>query len=351
MRNHFPGYGPSCLAVLVLMASAGCATTSDLPPGPGESEARVFPASGTPRARTGAPADARLPARRIDGGAGLVALCDALGDEGSATFSGNEVEQARARERHRSHRIEAVSSRYQIDIGTDGYRFGDYDLSEKRVVVANRSFVVGGGSEIYAADNVTLAFPLGAEAAERALKLHDEGTLTLRLVFRPAPSDMRNELCLRLGGGIAKLAAEIQAAYLVGVNGATLAVFETQEFAQVMSSVSPVAQPAVAIDAVMGDDGAEVPAAVSAGARALEPDLLTCYRETLAARPNVRGKVVVRADLTKDGVLSGARMEVSSVGDEALVACTIKRVNGARLAATPKPRAVFVPINFGSGTE
>jgi hypothetical protein len=95
------------------------------------------------------------------------------------------------------------------------------------------------------------------------------------------------------------------------------------------------------------DDRGELPAAVTGAADRLTPDLLACYRTSLARKPELRGTLVVGAELAADGRLESPRMEVSSVSDDGLVACVLERLARSRLAASPGAMRVSIPIRFG----
>lgn len=265
------------------------------------------------------------------------------------TFDGNDVEIAQAREAHRSNRAQAATARYQIDVPSVGFFFNGYDIDDERLALRGARFLVDESAEIYTSSgDETVAFAIGAAAADRVLKLHEDHTLVLRLVFRPVFSEVRKGLCTRMGGGIVRQSAEVLAAYLVGGQGVTLARFETEAFAQVMAQTQPVANPTVSIAEVLRADGAALADGVVHAARALGTVVQPCYDEALKARPGLRGKIVVEVEVGKDATLRNPRMQLSSVGDDRLTECTASKLAGSRVAGAPTAN-LFISVTFGPG--
>jgi len=334
--------GVWCLSVLagVTACAQGGATVPDEPV-----EQRVFVDKHAESPRQTVPND--IPAPALQGGDGLRSLCDALQDEDQMTFTGNDVEVARAREAHRSHRAQAETARYQIDVPSAGFFFNGYNINDERLALRGTRFLVDEGAEIYTSGGgETVAFPLGAAAADRLLKMHEENGLVLRIVFRPAFSDVRKGLCTRMGGGIVRQNAELLAAYLIGGQGATLARFETDAFAQVMAQTQPVANPKASVTDVSRADGVALPDNVANAARALGSAFQACYEDALKTRPGARGKLVVEVEVGKDATLRNPRMQLSSVGDDRLAECTTAKLNGSRVAGAPNAN-LLISITFG----
>jgi hypothetical protein len=345
MRRTPPsGRRPSPVPLLALLT--GCATAPPAPPPPP-----------SPAAAPAAPAPAHdesfgIRATPLAGGGDLARLCGRLASEDDVSFAGNEVEQARAREAHRARRLEEANARYAIELPAGRFTFARYELGTRRLHVDGARFSLGEGAEIYAADpEQRIAFELPEDAATALLDEHAAGRLRLRLLLRPARSPVRDGHCVRLGGGIAKLGAQILAAQLVGPGGAPRARAESDEVAEAVGAARPVEAPLVVVGAPSSNDKREVPAELGAAARALAPELLACYREALTKRPRTRGALVVGARVASDGRLEAPHMEMSSVDDDALVACVVARLGKAKLAPIGAPLRVSIPISFGSETE
>jgi hypothetical protein len=335
---------------LLFLGFVSCATVpAPPPPGP---EPTPVESIGLAERPTVAPS-ADVPATPIAGAFGLRSLCNELRDEERMTFTGNEVEQARAREVHAGRREAIAGGRYYVDVPPAGFEFQGYQLAEGQLVIARRTFSLGEGAEIYAAEPVEeLAFPLSQDAAEKILTMRGEGNVVLRLVFRPAVSTMREELCMRLSGGrVVKLGAAVEGAYLVSPPDTILARHETQELADAMAASSPVAKPRVAIEKPIFSDGRAVGADVEASARTLGTELLSCYEEALKAKPTMRGRLVIAVRVRADGRLEEPEMQMSSLADEAVVGCVVTRLTSGRLSGVPGGARLSLPITFRDEAE
>lgn len=329
-------------ATAFLMAElGGCATTQ---PAPASTQtAPPSPAQPTPAA----PPAFALPATPVQGAPGVLRLCDTLQASDAMAFKGNAVDQAHQRQAHDDRRAAALESRYDLLLPTAGFRFDGYD--DGKLKLADKRFSVEDGIELDRAADETIAFDLSDAAAERLLQMHTEGKLKLRLVFSPQPSQMRPDVCLRQSGGrMVKFGAQVLAAYLVGPLGAPLARYETEAFAQEMAAVTPVRTAAVYLGKPVSADTTPVSPSLEAAFGKLEPSLLACYREALTRRATTQGTVIVGVVLSKDGRTQQPRMEMSTISDEALVACAVASVSKAVVPATPPlPAAVSLPLTFG----
>ena len=95
-------------------------------------------------------------------------------------------------------------------------------------------------------------------------------------------------------------------------------------------------------------EGREIPEAVaSAASKALAPVLLPCYRKALEARPNLRGTLVIELRVLADGKVEAPRMQMSSLGDEALVACSVAKAAHAHMAGVGATPRMSLPVTFG----
>jgi hypothetical protein len=337
MMHFARGFTGTALA----LALGACASTQP---------AAEPPAAGPEPARAAAPAPARTPggSREVAGADGIARLCDVLRDEDGIPFEGNEVARARAREEHQHARLEAADQTYSVEVPAAGFAFRGYDLSDRRLTVDTaRSFVLADGVEVVSNDReANLAFGLSPEAAEAALAGHEQSRLGLRLTFRPAHSDLRRDACVRLSGGrVVKLPVEVLAYSLLSSDGATLARGQVSDFVD----ETPVATPQVTVSHPRSSEGREIPDAVaSAAGKALVPALLPCYRKALEARPNLRGTLVIELRVLADGKVESPRMQMSSLGDEALVACSVAKAAHAQIAGVGATPRMSLPVTFSA---
>lgn len=280
------------------------------------------------------------------GARGIRDLCAQLGAESELRPAGNQVEQARAVEAHGQRRAEAAGRSYAVSIPPGGFGFGGYDLPGRRLLVKGRAFPIAEGVEVFLVDSdVSLAFSLGEQAAERALESHQRGNLSLRLLVRPADLQLRDESCVSTsGGGGLKLPVHVVAYALVAPDGRPVARAETGAFAD--DAATPVSAPSVIVDRPKPYERDDVSADVASAAAALGPQLLPCYRKALETRPTLGGTLVLDVHVGGGGQIDSARMEVSAIRDEALIACVIGRIKGARLGRGAT--RVSLPIRFGS---
>lgn len=327
-----------------------CGTTLALALACARTQPAAEPPPAGPRPAPAAPAATadRGGPRDVGGADGLARLCDALRDEDGMSFDGNEVVRARAREEHERRRLQATDETYAVLVPAGGFAFRGYDLADRRLTLdSGRSFVLADGVELVSTDrDGNLAFSLAPEAAETALKSHEQSRLFLRLSFRPAHSELRRDACVRLSGGrVVKLPVDVLAFALVGADGATLARGQVGDY----PDDTPVAAPQVTVAKPRTVEGREIPETVATAAnKALGPALLPCYRKALESRPNLRGTLVIELRVTADGKVDSPRMQMSSLGDEALVACSVAKAAHAHLAGVGATPRMSLPVVFGS---
>jgi len=327
-------------ATTIALALAACARTQPAaePPPAGPAPAKAAPAE-PPRDRNGA--------RDLGGADGVARLCDVLRDEAGMPFDGNEVARARARDEHERRRLQAVEETYSVQVPAGGFAFRGYDLGDRRLSVdTGRSFVLADGVEVVSADrDANLSFSLAPEAAETALKGHEQSRVNLRLTFRPAQSQLRRDACMRLSGGrVVKLPVEVLAFALQNAEGALIARGQTGDY----PDETPVTTPQVTVSRPRTVEGREIPETVANAARkALAPALLPCYRKALEARPNLRGTLVIELRVLADGKIESPRMQMSSLGDEDLVACSVAKAAHAHLTGVGATPRMSLPVTFG----
>jgi hypothetical protein len=140
-----------------------------------------------------------------------------------------------------------------------------------------------------------------------------------------------------------KLPVDLLAYSLVGPDGVSVAHGQTTDY----TDESPVATPQVTVTRPRGE-GRDLPDTVAAAAnKALGPALLPCYRKALEARPNLRGTLVLEMRVTADGQVESPRMQMSSLGDEALVACSVAKAAKTHLAGIGATARMSLPVVFG----
>ncbi len=338
---------PRCIALILLMVSplGGCATVPPTEPDMAREPAPPLPSE---------PAAVPLPhhadetgAISIEGGEGLVRLCDSMRDEGRMDFPGSAVAQARAREEHAQRRQSAETGRYVTVAPPAGFAFGEYELSERRLLLDLRQGIrLSQGAELTTGlDDDPLGFPLSPEGAERMLADRAAGRLFLRVLFRPLRSKMRNEACQWVsGGGVVRMGADVEAIALLDGDGRVLTRGGTRDASPELDS--PVTSPQVTVKRPRLADGGAVAEAMAESARALGAAVLPCYQKTLATRPNLRGTLVVALRVAGDGRIEEARTELSTLGDDALATCAATLLGKARVSGGPA--RISVPLVFES---
>jgi hypothetical protein len=282
----------------------------------------------------------------VEGDDGLARLCESLRDENSIAFSGNAVAQAQAREAHTRRRQEAEHRRYVALVPAQGFALANYELGERRLVLdTSRGFRLADGAELITnLETGVLGFRLPPENADHVLAERAAGKLYLRVVFRPTYSKMRQQACLWISGGsVVKMEIELEAVALLTPDGLRLAQGDNNPGADLDT---PVSRPQILIKRPRSPNGADVSETLAKAAKELAPHLLPCYRKALESRPGLRGTLVLGLRLGADGSVEESRMELSSLGDEALAACAVGAAGKAKLAAGPG--RMSVTAEFGS---
>jgi hypothetical protein len=171
------------------------------------------------------------------------------------------------------------------------------------------------------------------------------GKLFLRVVFRPVRSQLRNQACQWVSGGrVVRLEADVEAVALIDRDGRTLSRGGSRD--ATLELDTPVTGPVVTARRPRLADGGDVSDALAEAVNELAGAALPCYQKALAARPNLRGTMVVGLRVAGDGRIDAPRMEMSTLGDDALTACVTSRLGKARLAGGPA--RISLPLVFGS---
>ena len=329
---------------------AGCATARPIEaPAP-------LPAEETPAAPPLAPVPqqgARGDASSVNGPEGLVALCEVLRDEASMTFPGNAVEQARAVESHAQARQAAMAASYVTTIPAAGFAFRGYELGERRLILdTNRGLVLGDGAELLMSSKEPApGFALSPDSADHILAQTAAGKVGLRLVFRPAGSELRPDACMWLGGGrVVKMETELVGSALVAVDGTVLSRGDTGEYAD-PSIAAPVRSPRVRVRKPRTSDGREVPANTAAVLALLAEAARPCYERTLSVRPALRGTLVLAVRIGSGGRVEGPHVEMSSLGDDALASCVAAAAAKVVIGGANPGQRFSVPLEFGSADD
>jgi len=346
---------PSAPLLLGLALSLGCATAppmasplaEPLPP-PDETAARTTTAS---------PAFRHVhengDANDISGPDDLANLCRALRDEASMSFAGNTVEQARASEAHADHRQQASVARYVTIIPASGFAFRAYDIDERKLALdTDRNLVLGDGAELFIpSKDPAPGFVVGPELANRILAQHATDKVALRLLFRPARSELRKDGCMWLsGGGVVKMEVEVLATALVAPDGNILSRGDTGDYADSMLA-APVRAPQVTVGKPRAADGKEIPASLSQGFAALAAQAQSCYEQALAARPALRGTMVLAIRIAAAGRIESPHVEISSLGDDTLSKCVASRAATAKLLGASAGQRYSIPLQFSSSDD
>ena len=345
---------PFTLVLLGLGLLPGCASApaipsqieSQLP----ANEARSAPApTATTSGRTRDSGDAWS----VNGADGLVNLCQSLRDEASINFPGNAVEQARAADAHARQREEALAGRYVTVVPASGFAVRAYDLGERRLVLdTHRTLVLGDGAELFVAgEDPAPGFALGPDLADRMLVQRAADKLALRVLFRPAGSELRKEACLWLSGGrVVKMEIEILATALVALDGSVLARGDTGEYAD-SSLATAVRSPQVTVRKPRMPDGKESPPSVAEPLAPLAEQAQPCYEHALVTRPSLRGLLVLSVRVGAGGRVESPRVEMTSLGDPALASCVVAGATKAKLVGVSTGQRFSVPLQFGSAEE
>lgn len=344
------GTALSTMGMCSLVLLLGCASAKVASPETPVAQPPTMPPPPPPARQ--APAASAGVASNIAGPDALVALCETLREESPAEASGNAVEQAQAVAAHAAERQAALGGTYVTVVPASGFAFRGYQMGQHRLALdTERSFALGEAAELFAAakDNPP-TFSLAPDFAERLLGEHAAGRLSLRLVFRPAPSRLRKDGCLWLSGGhVVKMEIDLVAAALLAANGDVLTRADSGEYGDPDGGL-PVRSPKVAVRKPHTADGRDVPEAVAKGLAALSGAAQPCYQRVLLVRPALRGTLVLAIRVGASGKVDEARVEMSSLGDDAVTACVSTAAGKTALAGVPAGR-FSVPLHFASADE
>jgi hypothetical protein len=275
-------------------------------------------------------------------------------DEASMRFPGNAVEQARAFEAHAQRRQSALTGRYVTIVPSSGFTFRNYDLGERKLILdTERSLVVGDGAELFVpSKELAPGFALPPDLADRTLAQCAAGKIGLRLIFRPAYSQLRKDACMWQGGGrMVKMEIEILGTALVATDGTVLARGDTGEYAD-SSMANPVRTPKVFVSKPRTADGKELPPGTTEALSQLATHARPCYERALTARPALRGTLVLAIKIGPGGHLETPYVEMSSLGDDAMKACVVANVGKAKIAGvTTGGQRYSVPLVFSSAED
>jgi hypothetical protein len=283
-------------------------------------------------------AEPELP--RLTDAGGYKRTCDAVRTESSVRFEGDEVERGRARAEFKRKRDQVLAGVYVAELPSNGFVFGEYDFDSKKLPVdlAKPLRALDGIDLLPIANDDDMDFALSPESAKAVVQQRAAGKLKLRVTFRLAASAELADPCVRIGGGrTLRLRVEALALELVGADGRALSRVESSKYRDAIADFLPVAKPRV-----------QVPKTTEltdpAFLKALEHDLLGCYKQGLSKNARLRGSLVVGIALDKEGRVESARPEIDAIGDDALVGCTVEHVKTQRF---PKGKPhLSVPVYF-----
>jgi hypothetical protein len=349
MSTSIPGL---CALALLL----GCATTAPM------TTESVPGSQGPPAAvpRRASPQPQRNQTGETGGGSSahfitadtLVELCGGLRDEAPGDFAGNAVEQAKASAAHADRRQTALAASYVTVVPAGGFTFRSYQIGERRLVLdTDRTFVLGEGAELFASSRDTPpGFSLEPDLAERLLAERAAGQVSLRLVFRPAHSELRKDGCMWLSGGnVVKMEIDIVAAALLGPDGNIIARGDSGEYGDPTAGL-PVRSPKITVKKARDHLGKDVPDTMAGALAPLSTAVLPCYQRVLIVRPSLRGTLVLAIRVGSAGRMDEARVEISSLGDDAVSGCVIAAATRTSLPGVPAGK-FSVPLLFGSADE
>ena len=276
---------------------------------------------------------------RLGDAAAFKRVCDAVRSESSVRFEGDEVERGRARADFKRRRDQVLGGVYINEVPSGGFGFGEYDFDSKKLPVdlQKQLRTVEGVDLLPVASEDDMDFPLAPESAKSIVQMRAGGKLKLRVTFRLASSAELADPCVRIGGGRMRVRIDPLALDLVGADGRSLARVESPRYRDAIADFLPVAKPRV-----------QVPKTTEltdpAFLKALEHDLLACYKQGLTKNARLRGSLVVGIGLDKEGRVESARPEIDAIGDDALVGCAVEHVKTQRF---PKGKPhLSVPVYF-----
>ncbi len=283
----------------------------------------------------------------------LVGLCQALRDVDTVDFQGNPVERARALDERRDRRRAALAASYVTVIPAAGFSFRTYQMSERRLVLdTDHSLALGDGAELFVSSAAPApGFALAPDLADQLLAERSAGRMALRLVFRPARSELRKDGCLWLGGGrVVKMEIDIAAAALLDAQGNVLARADGGDLGD-PNAGPPVRSPRVSVRKPRGPDGRDLDPPLAAALRPLATAAQLCYENVLLVRPALRGTIVLAVRVGAGGKIEEAHVEMSSLADDAVSACVVSAAKKTSLPGLGQGQRVSAPLQFASADE
>jgi hypothetical protein len=245
---------------------------------------------------------------------------------------------------------DAASQVYVMAIPSSSFAFSPFDRKKGRLSVdLSRVHGAGGAWELEADGGLAVAVPASGKDAASLLKQAASGELTLWLWFKPAHLSGLSFHCAAVRGvrvsGV-RLGVEPMAFALVRGKD-VVASGETQAFSALRDVNGPIDAPAVRVGQVVKtDEASPAPDEIARSARALEPELVACYKKGLSAEPTLRGAVVMGVRVDAAGKVADARAELDGLGAPEVTACVAARVKATRFPAGKAAR-YSVPLDFG----
>jgi hypothetical protein len=262
---------------------------------------------------------------RLGDAAAFKRICDAVRTEGSVRFEGDEVERGRARADFKRRRDQVLAGVYINEVPSNGFGFGEYDFDSKKLPVdlAKPLRTIDGVDLLPLASEDDMDFALAPDTAKSIVQMRASGKLKLRVTFRLAATAELADPCVRIGGGRMRMRIDPLAIDLVGSDGRALSRVESPRYRDAIADFLPVAKPHVQVPKTT-----EVtdPALL----KAIEHELLACYKQGLTKNARLRGSLVVGVDLDKEGRVSAAHKEIDAIGDDSVVGCTLDHFKSQR---------------------
>lgn len=152
------------------------------------------------------------------------------------------------------------------------------------------------------------------------------------------------------GGHVVKMEIDIVAAALLGGDGSVVGRGDTGDYGDPTAGL-PVRSPKVTVKRPRDHVGKDVPDAATSAFAPLSNAVLPCYQRVLVVRPALRGTLVLAIRLGSGGKLDEARVEISSLGDDAVTACVVAAANRTTLSGLGAGQKYSVPLQFGSADD
>jgi hypothetical protein len=332
------------LGVFLPSACASTARNERAEPAPDRDALAASPLTGAARV----PHQKKFFPNTLDSAESLVRLCKLLRAEEEPAENSSVVDQERAFETRARERQRALAERYVALVSAEGYWFRGYDRDARRLVLdPGRALILGDGGELLPlAQDPFPGFAVGAAFADRLLERKAAGRLSLRVLFRIAGSPLRQDACAWISGGrFVRMEIEVLATALLAEDGTVLARGDTGEYAE-GSLVTPVRTPTLIPQKGRTAEGRELPAPAQAGLAKLAEKALPCYRAALREQPGLRGTLVLGLRVGGAGQVESPVAEMSSLGNDPLVRCTLAKAAQLRLPEVPAGTRLSLPLRF-----